>query len=30
MEKLIVWVEIPSADFERAVKFFNSVFQLYE
>ena len=28
MEKLIAWVEIPSADFERAVKFYNSVFQL--
>ena len=28
MEKLIAWVEIPSADFERAVKFYSSVFQL--
>ena len=28
MEKLIAWVEIPSADFERAVKFYNSVFKL--
>jgi predicted enzyme related to lactoylglutathione lyase len=28
MNKLIAWVEIPSADFERAVKFYSSVFQL--
>ena len=28
MDKLIAWVEIPSADFERAVKFYNSVFRL--
>jgi predicted enzyme related to lactoylglutathione lyase len=28
MEKLIAWVEIPTADFERAVKFYNSVFKL--
>jgi predicted enzyme related to lactoylglutathione lyase len=28
MDKLIAWVEIPSADFERAVKFYNSVFKL--
>ena len=28
MEKLIAWVEIPSADFERAVKFYGSVFGL--
>jgi len=28
MDKLIAWVEIPSADFERAVKFYSSVFQL--
>ena len=28
MEKLIAWVEIPSADFERAVKFYSSVFKL--
>jgi len=28
MNKLIAWVEIPSADFERAVKFYNSVFKL--
>lgn len=26
MEKLIAWVEIPASDFERAVKFYNSVF----
>ncbi len=25
MEKFIAWVEIPTADFERAVKFYNSV-----
>jgi predicted enzyme related to lactoylglutathione lyase len=28
MDKFIAWVEIPSADFERAVKFYSSVFQL--
>jgi len=28
MDKLIAWVEIPSADFDRAVKFYNSVFKL--
>jgi predicted enzyme related to lactoylglutathione lyase len=28
MEKLIAWVEIPTADFERAVKFYNSVFKM--
>ena len=28
MEKLITWVEIPTADFERAVKFYNSVFKM--
>ena len=28
MDKLVAWVEIPSADFERAVKFYGSVFQL--
>ena len=28
MGKLIAWVEIPSADFERAVKFYSSVFKL--
>ena len=28
MEKLIAWVEIPSDDFERAVKFYSSVFKL--
>ena len=28
MEKLIAWVEIPSADFERAVKFYSSVFKM--
>jgi len=28
MNKLIAWVEIPSADFERAVKFYSSVFGL--
>ena len=28
MEKLIAWVEIPSADFERAVKFYSSAFNL--
>jgi predicted enzyme related to lactoylglutathione lyase len=26
--KLIAWVEIPTADFERAVKFYNSVFKM--
>ena len=28
MEKLIAWVEIPSVDFERAVKFYGSVFKM--
>jgi predicted enzyme related to lactoylglutathione lyase len=28
MDKLIAWVEIPTDDFERAVKFYNSVFKL--
>ena len=28
MDKLIAWVVIPSADFERAVKFYSSVFKL--
>jgi predicted enzyme related to lactoylglutathione lyase len=28
MDKLIAWVEIPTADFERSVKFYNSVFKL--
>jgi len=28
MDKLIAWVEIPSANFERAVKFYSSVFKL--
>ena len=28
MDKLIAWVEIPSADFERAVKFYSSAFKL--
>ena len=28
MDKLIAWVEIPSADFERAVKFYGSAFKL--
>jgi predicted enzyme related to lactoylglutathione lyase len=28
MNKLIEWVEIPTADFARAVQFYNSVFQL--
>ena len=28
MEKLVTWVEIPSADFERAVNFYGSVFKL--
>jgi len=28
MDKLIAWVEIPSADFERAVKFYSAVFNL--
>jgi predicted enzyme related to lactoylglutathione lyase len=28
MDKLIAWVEIPSADFQRAVKFYSSVFKL--
>jgi predicted enzyme related to lactoylglutathione lyase len=28
MDKLIAWVEIPSADFERAVKSYSSVFNL--
>ena len=28
MNKLIAWVEIPTADFERALEFYNSVFKL--
>ena len=28
MDKLIAWVEIPTVDFDRAVKFYNSVFKL--
>ena len=28
MEKFISWVEIPAADFERAVKFYSAVFKL--
>ena len=28
MEKLISWVEIPAENFERAVNFYNSVFNL--
>ena len=28
MNQLIAWVEIPTADFERAVNFYNSVFKL--
>jgi len=28
MEKFVAWVEIPAADFNRAVKFYGSVFQL--
>ena len=28
MGKFIAWVEIPTADFERAVKFYSSVFKL--
>ena len=28
MDKLIAWVEIPSANFDRAVKFYNSVFKM--
>lgn len=28
MKKLIAWVEIPTADFERAVKFYSSVFKM--
>ena len=28
MKKLISWVEIPTANFERAVKFYNSVFDI--
>jgi uncharacterized protein len=28
MQKLISWVEIPTVDFNRAVKFYNSVFKL--
>lgn len=28
MKKLISWVEIPASDFERAVKFYNSVLNL--
>ena len=27
-KKMIAWVEIPTADFERAVKFYNSVFKM--
>ena len=28
MEKLISWVEIPTADFHRAVKFYSTVFKI--
>jgi len=28
MKKLIEWVEIPTADFKRAVNFYNKVFEL--
>jgi predicted enzyme related to lactoylglutathione lyase len=28
MKKLVRWVEIPAKDFERAVKFYNQVFNL--
>ena len=28
MEKFVAWVEIPTADFERAVKFYSSVLKL--
>ena len=28
MGRFVAWVEIPTADFERAVKFYSSVFQL--
>ncbi len=28
MQKLITWVEIPAVDFDRAVEFYNSVFNL--
>ena len=28
MNKLIAWVEIPSANFDRAVKFYSSVFKM--
>jgi predicted enzyme related to lactoylglutathione lyase len=28
MEKLISWVEIPAADFKRAVKFYNAVLKI--
>ena len=28
MEKLISWVEIPTADFDRAVKFYNNVLKI--
>ena len=28
MDKLITWVEIPAADFERAVRFYSLVFKL--
>lgn len=28
MEKLISWVEIPTADFQRGVNFYNTVFNL--
>jgi predicted enzyme related to lactoylglutathione lyase len=27
-KKMIAWVEIPTADFEEAVKFYNSVFKM--
>lgn len=28
MQKLVSWVEIPAVDFDRAVDYYNSVFQL--
>lgn len=28
MEKLVKWVDIPASDFNRAVKFYNAVFQI--
>jgi uncharacterized protein len=28
MKKLITWVEIPAVDFDRAVEFYNTVFEL--